>query len=270
MHTGSTKKWGYGVLAGLLFSGLAIAATSPLLIYLGIDGTGLLTVQTNQLPKGWFSSRNTFDRAKSNIQTVYSLGATTCSAEKPGGTLNSTTDGGFTTENNPQGGVIGYYYSVSKDLSASQNHWYNHQHCDGSIEVHGCPQAVPVTVTSTAYDKNGACYTYTDDAGVTRCASDTKAANLGAVQDPDVVDTQCEEPASCGIGACVSSCEHAAKARYDAAVASCPLGKNGKPEAECENAARARELAEKQACPCDCMLTRPAGCPTAPAQCSDN
>lgn len=195
-------------LAGLLVSGLAIAALSPLIINVGVDGTGLLTVQTDAMPKGWFSSRNTFDRSTSNVQTVYALGATSCSAEKTGGTLNSTVDGGFTSENNPQGAPIAYYYAVSKDLSPAQNHWYNHQHCDGSIEVHGCPQAIPVTVTATAYDKNGACHTYTDNSGVTRCAADTQSASLGAVQDPDVIDTQCAE-LNCGIGQCVSSCEHA-------------------------------------------------------------
>jgi hypothetical protein len=119
----------------------------------------------------------------------------------------STADGAFTALTNPQGKPVGYYWSFSTDLSAAQNHWNNHIACDGSVSIDGCPEARTVNVTLSV---GGACLA----AGGT-CA-DSETASLGSVQDPDVVDTNCE----CNIGACVSACQ-AGCSPHDPACSQC-------------------------------------------------
>src|SRR5689334_11022988 len=61
-------------------SSVAIAAASPLLFSATLDEYGSLSLVTNKLPKGWFSSKNVLDRKKSNLVLGYTLGATSCSA----------------------------------------------------------------------------------------------------------------------------------------------------------------------------------------------
>ena len=289
MRSKAGRFWGAALLAGVV--GVAFAAVSPLLISVVIDGTSgnqTLTVSTDRLPKGWFSSKNALDRAKSNLAVVVTGQATACSTQKDGGTLNSTTDGTFTPDLNSQGKVDGYYWAGTKDLSSMQNHWWFHTHCDGTTEKHGCDAAITVSVTATAYDKSGACHTYVNDAGQTVCASDTQVATLPAVQDEDVVDTGCQtEGDACKLdgqvfGACESSCEttaSAAEAAADAAYAAaraaedaCPAVKDG--GKDCRDAAKeAQRVAQEAgraarvdhaACECTCKLQQlPVSCPQA-------
>ncbi len=224
----------------------AWAATSPLLTS-SVVNSGVLSIITNALPKGWFFSGGAFDRPKTNLRVSYSFAATSCSAAAPGGQVSSVTLGTFTPVTNQAGQATAYVWDTLIDVSSYQNHYYMHQHCDGTTELHGCAEAIAMTVTTTAYDAAGNCRTYIDDAGVTRCASDTDSTWLPAVQDPDVIDTDCG--ASCGIGPCVWVCEQNCDASFD-----CAQGTAG---ASC----RATRQACKQACPCSCKLDLPADCP---------
>lgn len=167
-----------------------------------LDATGLLDLQTNQMDKGWFNRSNTLDRTKSDVVTDYALGATACSEEKAGVSYSSVTDGMFVPVYAGVGtNVVGYRWTIVADLSGSQNHWYYHTHCDATVEVHGCDQPIPVSITSTVEDAAGACRTLDDGS----CATTSTSATLAAVQDPSVTDTDCG--GTCDLGECVSSCE---------------------------------------------------------------
>lgn len=230
------------LVAMLVLSGasVALAATSPLLFSGSFDAYGTLSLATDRLPKGWFSSKNVLDRKKSNLVTSYALGATTCS---PAGTIpssNSTFDGTFTPiYNPPETTAVGYTWEFSKDLSAAQNHWWYHRHCDGAIEVHGCAESIPVTVTMTAFAANGACHTYTNDAGQTVCASDSHIYSLSAVQDQTVEETDCAPAPSCNLGEIQSACE-----------ANCPRDSRGRISGACASK-----------CLCESKAKLPPSCP---------
>lgn len=226
----------------LSFAGLALAASSPLQFVARLDPTGILELQTGAMPKGWFNLKNTFVGTKTDVRTTVMPGATECSPAKPTLSLSSLAEGSFTAILNANdSNAVGYTYELVRDISAAANHWYTHTHCDGRTEVHGCAAAVPVTVTSTAYDTvTGACRTFTSDAGVTTCAGGTSVVLLTAIQDPDVVDTSCSD--SCGIGACVSTCEDTCNTQFSG-----------------RGAADARRACKSQ-CVCTCKLTLPVGC----------
>jgi hypothetical protein len=104
--------------------------------------------------------------------------------------------------------VNAFTWDGTLDLSGYQNHWHNYLRCDGTTEIVGCNEATPVDVTTTAYNRNGNCLTYTNDAGVSVCVSDSDTTLLPALQDPDVAEL-CPLPTTddCGIGACQSACQ---------------------------------------------------------------
>lgn len=192
-------------IVALLSATLAFAAVSPLLIQVGISNA-ILYITTNGLPKGWFSTANSLDRTKTDLRTTYSFGATTCSPAYASGSVSSTSVGNFSSVFAQNGNTTGYIWDTQVDLASYQNHWYRHYHCDGTIEIHGCDSAIPVSVTTTAYNKNGNCLTYVNDAGQTVCVSDTRTASLPSVQDADVYEVCLQDP-SCGIGQCESACQ---------------------------------------------------------------
>jgi hypothetical protein len=192
-----------GVLVGLV----AWAASNPLVMSASVvDGT--LSISTTQaMDKGWFSSRNVFDRTKTDLRVTYTIGATACSATATG-TLSSKTVGEFTPVLNGNGtNTIGYHWNTTVDLAAYAEHYAIHIHCDGSEHIHGCNVTRPVSVTVQAFDKNGLPVTYADDFGVTQLVKLTlDAGSIAPVQDPTITETNCDD--SCGIGQCVSACEH--------------------------------------------------------------
>jgi hypothetical protein len=227
----------------------AFAAASPLLLAAPADGfssDGSLTITTNAMPKGWFSSANTFDRTKSEIRLSIDISASDCSSEV---TLNKTslTDGAFSPVLNSQGKTTAYTWTITLDLSGYRDHWHNLIHCGGSVEVVGCREPRVVTVSATAYDSNGACHDYTNDAGQTVCASDGKSGLLTSVQDPDQFET-CAPVSGCDIGSCVSSCQTSGCG--DASKCA-----SGQPGAACRNAITAC----RQCCECVCK-SQTAGC----------
>jgi hypothetical protein len=196
------KKLSGMFIIGLLASAGAVWAATDYSISATLDRTGLLEIQTSPMDKGWFNTGNTLDRTKSYIVTTYTVGATSCSDAVAGETLSSATSGTFIPiYNTPGRNVTGYYWDIIVDLSGSQNHWYNHTHCDGTVEVHGCAEASPVFITSTVTGPSDNCRTL--DRG--SCATATTGAKLPAVQDPDVIETNCG--GTCDIGTCVSACE---------------------------------------------------------------
>lgn len=235
------------IIGGVIgLGGVALAAVSPLLISLSINN-GIMGIETNELPKGWFFSGGTFDRSKTNLVTTYSFEATSCSVASAGGTLNSTTGGQFESHLNSGGQVTGYSWNMYVDLAAQQNEYYVHYHCDGTTHIVGCDQAKTVDVTTTAYADNGNCRTYDNDENVEVCASDSDQIALPALRGLDVYDTNCD--ASCGIGPCVSQCEQDCDDTFDCA--------NGQAGAACREA----QQTCKKACVCDCKLQLPDSCP---------
>ena len=251
----------FGIKAGMTIGLLAIAAfmaapratfaaASPLLLTAPADGfmnEGSLTVTTNAIPKGWFTGQGgSFDRSKSDVRLTLGITASDCSSEV---TLNksSLTDGTFTPVLNPAGKPMAYTWSLTLALSAYQDHWHNLIHCDGSVEVVGCKEPRVVTISVTAYDEHGACHSYTNDAGETVCASDSRSGLLSSVQDPDQSEV-CQPSGGCDIGSCVSSCQTdgCGNAR------NCPTGGAG---AACRDAITACH----QCCECVCK-SETAGC----------
>jgi len=261
--------------AGLAIAGAAIAGAaatfdiSVIIVPDIVSGNESLTVTTNEMPKGWYTEKGGFDRSKSNVAVTINGDATQCSTSKSGGTLNSVSDGTFTAQLNPAGKPDAYVWSATKDLSSMQNHWYWHQHCDGTTEKHGCDAAINVSVTATVYDKVGAVRTNEDGSPATA----TKSATLPAVQDADVVETGCQtEGPSCKLdgqvfGACQSSCEANANAQKQAAQDAekdCAKGNDGNScRAAAREAARQADVANS-ACECTCKLQQlPVTCPQA-------
>jgi hypothetical protein len=220
---------------------VAAAAVSPLLFSGTLDENGSLSLVTSRLPKGWFSSKNVLDRKKSNLVLSYSLAATSCSTASTLPPNSSVFDGSFTPIfNPPETTAVGYTWEFTKDLSVAQNHWWYHHHCDGTQEVHGCMDAIPVTVTLTAYDSSGTCHKYVNDAGQTVCASDSHAYSLAAVQDQTVVETECgSDGPDCNLGPIVAACE-----------AACPKDRNGRVTGACASK-----------CLCESKAKLPVSCP---------
>ena len=177
-----------------------------------LDASGTLTLTTLPMPKGWFTSRGTFDRYKTDLRTSYSLSTSSCDLGAGEKNISSTTLGTFVTTVlpalNPQSKEIAYVWNMVGDLSANQNHWWYFIGCDGSRLKVGCDQARDATFAITAYGQDGQCRTYVDAVGVTRCASDTVDLVLASVQDADqdirITDPASCQPVSCGIGQCVS------------------------------------------------------------------
>jgi hypothetical protein len=223
-------------VAVLLTAAIAIAATSPLIIGVGISNA-ILSISTNTLQKGWFSTSNALDRTKTDLRTDVSYGATTCSPAYASTAITSTVTGNFSAVTNSQGGVTGYTWDTQLDLASYQNHWYRHFHCDGSVEIHGCDQAIPISVTTTAYGRNN-CHTYVNDSGLTVCVADTKTASLPAVQEADVTEI-CAVEESCGIGQCEKACQ----ADCTAATYSGTAKQQQEQRVQCRNA-----------CECQCKI----------------
>jgi hypothetical protein len=165
------KSFGRVAVFAVLVAGVAVAATSPFL-YASVDiSSGVLSIVTAPMPKGWFSTRNSLDRTKTDLRSTYSFGATACSDAASGGSISSTTQGTFSEVTNPADHTTAYVWDYMVDLSANANHWYYHHHCDGTVEVHGCAAARPVNLATTAY-ATSSCRTYVNDSGQTVCASD--------------------------------------------------------------------------------------------------
>ena len=249
----NAKKYGLAKIAaigGVLLGVIAWAATNPL-VFTAIVTDGTLSIATTQpLPKGYFSSRNSFDRAKTDLRITYTVGATACSAEASR-SLSSLSVGEFTPVLNANdSNVIGYHFNTTVDVASFAEHYTIHIHCDGTQHIHGCNVARPVTVTIQAFDnKTGLPLTYVDDAGVTQLVIVTlDAGSIAPVLDATIVDT-CD--VDCGVGTCVSACEDA-----------CPRGRNGRADPACANG-----------CSCQCRLqkfqeTGGACHPNAPEQCA--
>lgn len=214
----------------LLVGFVAWAASNPLLISATVTGGALSIWTTDSMPKGWFNSRNTFDRTKTDLRATYTIGATACSPETSKA-LSSLTVGEFTAVlNSNNTNDIGYLWNTTVDVAAHAEHYTIHIHCDGSEHIHGCNISRPVTVTVQAFDKNGAPITYVDDSGVTQLVQVTvNAGAIAPVLDATITETHCGD--SCGIGECVSACEQ-----------SCPKGKGYQP---CANA-----------CQCECKIKK--------------
>jgi hypothetical protein len=222
-------------------SSVAVAAVSPLLFSGSLDDNGTLSLVTSRLPKGWFSSKNVLDRKKSSLVLSYALGSTACSTASTLPSNSSGFDGAFTPiYNPPETTAVGYTWEFQKDLSAAQNHWWYHQHCDGTTEVHGCADAIAVTVTLTAYDSSNVCHKYVNDAGQTVCASDSHVYSLAAVQDQTVTETNCgSEAVDCNLGQIQSACE-----------AACPRDGRGRISGACASK-----------CLCESKAKLPVSCP---------
>ena len=234
------------IAAAVLVSTVALGlGVSTIAADFSITTDGLAAVNTAPMPHGWFASKNVLDRTKTELRGSFSFAATECSEAPSDQAINSLRDGQFSPVLNSQGHTRAWTWSYVADLQAAQNRWYRHRHCDGTVEVHGCAASIPVTLDLVATDpKTGACRTV-DSTGT--CAAVSLASRLAAVQDPDVVDTDCGggggggDDASCGIGPCVSACEQGCNALSP----------------------RSAQQRCKQECVCTCKLQRPASCPPA-------
>lgn len=157
-----------------------------------LSGT-TMTVKTGDMPKGWYTPQF----SKSPISVSWSTAATDCNAAA-GGSFGSGDTGSFTAITNPNGNAIGYSWSASQDLGGLENHWHNYVACDGSVTVVGCDGARTVNYTLSV---GGAC----TSGGGTCTASGS--VSLGAIQDADVVETNCATGCDASLGACVSACQ---------------------------------------------------------------
>ena len=249
----NAKKYGLAkiaAMAGVLVGLIAWAATNPLVFTASVTDSTLSIATTEPLPKGYFSSKNTFDRAKTDLRITYTVGATGCSPETTR-SLSSLTLGEFNPVLNSNGtNTIGYHFNTTVDVASFAEHYTIHIDCDGT-HIHGCNVARPVTVTIQAFDnKTGAPHTYVDDSGVTQLVITTlDAGSIAPVLDQTITEV-CE--ADCGVGTCVSACEDA-----------CPRLRNGRADPACANA-----------CSCQCRLqkfqeTAGACYKNAPEQCAE-
>jgi hypothetical protein len=229
----NVKSYGLKKCAGLVvfFAGfVASAASNPLVMSASVTDGTLSIVTTQAMPKGWFSSRNVFDRTKTDLRVTYTIGATACSPEATG-SLSSLTVGEFVPVLNANDStVIGYHWNTTVDVAAYAEHYTIHIHCDGTQHIHGCNVARPVTVTVQAFDKSGDPLTFVDDSGVTQLVLVTlEAGSIAPVLDATIIET-CE--VDCGIGQCVSACEQnclsgrGAQACNDACQCQCKLLKH--------------------------------------------
>jgi hypothetical protein len=210
------------ICAGVSLSAqFAYADGNPLELASSSLSGGTISLATDRLPKGWFSLKNAFAIAKTNLQSTVSFEATRCSAGSDGAAVTVDSASGsasnFTPNKNPKGKTNGYFYSVAIDAAAAiaqyTNHWHRHTKCDGSFTIIGCAADTPVTATITAYGKDG-CRTWTDDAGNEQCAAASASFSVSAIHDADTADT-------CGPGACINACHGACDAQF-----SCASGHN--------------------------------------------
>ncbi len=171
------------------------ADTSPWVTANITTSGSVVTVSTQEMPKGWFTKFGGFYADKSPITLSWSIGASSCLPGASGSA--STADGTFTAIDNPTEHPVAYVWSDSIDFAAYQNHWHNLIGCDGSTTVVGCPDARTVNVTLSV---GGSCGNNQD-----KC-TDMASAQIPSVQDPDVVETNCG--GGCPIGPCVSACQH--------------------------------------------------------------
>jgi hypothetical protein len=254
----NAKKYGLSkivAVAAVLIGLAAWADSNPLVMSASVSGGTLSISTTEPMPKGWFSSKNAFDRSKTDLRATYTIGGTACHAEVTV-SLSSTTVGSFTpVRNSNDTQDVGYLWNTIVDVSAYAELYTIHIHCDGTEHIHGCNVARPVTVIVQAFDQNGVPRTYIDDAGETQLVLVTLDAGsiepIGVTVDDRLIPGFCD--VNCGIGTCVSACEGL-----------CPKGKNGNPEQRCANA-----------CACPCMLQKYEATnhichPQAPQVCQDS
>ncbi len=173
-----------------------------------IGPDGVLALQTLPMPKGWFITKGTFDRYKTDIRTAYSISTSSCDQGAGEATISSSKLGTFfTTLLNSQTKEIGYVWNMVGDLSANQNHWWYFIGCDGKAVKVGCDEPRTVAFAATPFGQDGQCRTYVNGLGITACAGDSLELQLASVQSADqhVDPTLCAPPEpSCGIGPCVS------------------------------------------------------------------
>lgn len=173
-----------------------------------LDSGGVLSLQTLPMPKGWFTSKGTFDRTKTDLRVSSTLSTSSCDLGAGDATVSSTKLGTFMTPTlNPQSKDVGYVWNMIGDLSANQNHWWYFIGCDGVPVKVGCEQARDATFTVTPFGQDGQCRTFVNASGATVCAGDVLTLQLASVQDKDqTIDPALCQPAepSCGIGPCVS------------------------------------------------------------------
>jgi hypothetical protein len=195
---------------GILLMGVvACPGSNPLVMSANVLDGALSISTTQTMPQGWFGkSDGGFDRFNTDLRVTYTIGGTDCSPPMTG-TLSSTTNGDLVPVLDiGNTNVIGYYWSTTADITAQAEKYTLHIHCDGTQHVHGCDVARPVTVTVQAFDRNGDALTYLDDSGQTQFVMVTlDAGSITPVLDATITETNCGN--SCGIGQCVSACEHA-------------------------------------------------------------
>lgn len=197
--------------------------------------SGMLTVTGGPLPKGLFSLANNLASGKSLIEVPWIVDASACLDAASGESSSLNQDGWFIPVTNTKGTVVAWNWVATLDLSAEQNHWYNHVACDGTITVEGCQDPRGVTLTVTLFTPGGDVW-----------SSDSISASLPSSQDPTITDTDCgqETPPTCDLGGCVSDCEEdCGNPGQD-----CDPGQAGK---NC----RDNIAACKIACPCNCKLS---------------
>ncbi len=215
-------------------------------------------LQTLAMPKGWFSSKNSLDKLKTNLATSITSPATGC---KPAidFVINSSTTGRFDSPQvlNPQSKVVGYIWDYYTDLGGFQNEWHYHTYCDNSQSVDGCQETRTVVATIKAYGPDG-CKTYTDAAGFGRCAGDTVSFDLPAVQVATVEETNCAPIVNCdiGIGQCVNDLERACNEQFpEHNVTTTTVDKNGHTKSDTTDTNAGARAACKHAAVCECKNT---------------
>lgn len=250
------------LVAGILaWSTSASAEEHAINLAASIDDAGVLTVTVaGPLPKGLFTQKNQLKRDKSALVVSYDVAASDC-LPAAGGSVSAATSGTFIPFLNPKGDAIAYGWTTTIDLSAQQNHWNNHLHCDGSIHTHGCTGARLVSVRATL-----------NTPGDSEWGGDQTDAELGAVQDPDTAETNCCDPAA--LTTCEAACDSACKSAHDACKDSCDelpskcceTDKGVKTcipgcvtKGECQSACGQAHGECHGACNCDCLASTP-GC----------
>lgn len=220
-------------LVTLAAAGAASADTNPLSVTAAKSGDWSLSFKTSNLPKGWFTVGNEFDRTKTTLVAEVTALQAACSNAQQSDARVSTADGSVvvgTVMNSSGKNVIAYYWEYTGwDLTNLRNSYSLRYLCDGSVEVRGCDAPRPIELSVTAFDKSGA-RTYVDDHGVEQPVTFTVAGLSLPPYHDSANDQQAEGcTSSCGIGACQSAC-----------VAACPQGQAGK---TC-----------REACECECKV----------------
>lgn len=192
-----------------------------------------VSINTSDMPKGWFTPQF----SKSPITVSWSADATACNASASGSYGSGS--GTFNPVVNNGGQVNGYSWSASQSLAGLENHWHNYVACDGSVSVVGCDGARTVNYSLTV---GGSC-----GSDPSKCTA-TGSVSLAAVQDADVVETNCAVGCDLSLGACVSACQ-ANCANGDSSCSSC-----------CECNCKEEQHAANSACPAPqgaCYVNKP-------------